>query len=139
MPVEKIILLIDDDKDDLQMLKDALKIIDMEHQVIEGGDGLEALKTLELSINQQKLPCLIVLDINMPKLDGKQTFLAIKSDKRLSHIPIVIFSTSTNMMDRTFFERNNTAYFIKPNHFTEFANTASQLISACYHRATQQK
>jgi len=138
MHVEKVILLIDDDKDDLQMLKDALKIIDREHQVIEGSDGLDALKTLELSISQQKLPCLIVLDVNMPRLDGKQTFLAIKSNKNLSHIPIVIFSTSTNLMDRTFFERNNTAYFIKPVKFAEFASTASKMMNACYHSSSKE-
>jgi len=135
MRFEKTVLLIDDDKDDLEMLEDALKLIKADHQVIEAGDGLEAIKTLELLVSQERLPCLIVLDVNLPKLDGKQTFLAIKSNNELRHIPIVIFSTSRNAMDRIFFEKHNTAYFVKPVNFSDFASTASQMIDACYHRA----
>ena len=138
MRIEKTVFLIDDDKDDLEMLQEALKVIDVDHSILEAGDGLQALNTLERLVSEQRLPCLIVLDINMPKLDGKQTFIAIKSDKQLRDIPVVIFSTSTNQMDRTFFERYNTAYFVKPVDFSGFTTTASQMMEACYHRATKQ-
>ena len=138
MNFEKIVLLIDDDEDDLQMLEEALNIIDGEHKTIQANNGLEGLKVLEDLQNENSLPCLIVLDINMPKMDGKQTFIAIKSIKKLASIPIVIFSTSTSLMDRTFFERHNTAYSVKPINFTGFAITASRMINACYHRTTKQ-
>jgi len=136
MLIEKTVLLIDDDEDDLELLQQALKTIDGNHETLQANNGVEGLKTLEKLLEQQKFPCLIVLDINMPKLDGKQTFLAIKSNEKLSNIPIVIFSTSTSSLDKTFFDRHNTAYFVKPVNLTELAITASRMINACYHNNT---
>src|SRR5215213_9195112 len=108
MRIEKTVLLVDDDKDDFEMLQEALKTIDGNHKIIEAGNGEEGMVKLKSLMKQGELPCLIVLDINMPKMDGRQTFLAIKSDDTLSKIPVVIFSTSTSLLDRTFFERHHT-------------------------------
>lgn len=138
MKIEKTVLLIDDDEDDVQMLEEALKTIDGCHRTIQAKDGVEGLKVLEGLQTEKRLPCLIVLDINMPKMDGKQTFLAIKSNNELSNIPIVIFSTSTSLLDKTFFERHNTAYFVKPVNITTLALTASRMINACYHRLAKE-
>jgi len=139
MQVERTVLLVDDDKDDLELLEEALKIVDANHRIIEAQNGEEALGVLNNLVKEGKMPCLIVLDINMPKMDGRQTFLAIKADAKISNIPVVIFSTSSSMLDRTFFERHNTAYFIKPINFTQFARTASRMISLCDHRTNQEK
>lgn len=117
------------------MLQDALKTIDVSHNIIEAHDGVEGLETLNKLAVQRRLPCLVVLDINMPKLDGKQTFLAIRSDDRFSRIPIVIFSTSSSPLDRTFFEYHRTAYLVKPINFTELARTASRMINICHHQS----
>ena len=136
MRFEKKVLLVDDDKDDLEMLEEALKIISTGHSIIEASNGQEALEILTRMLNEGELPCLIVLDINMPKMDGKQTFMKIKADNNLANIPVVIFSTSTSMLDRYFFERHRTAYFIKPINFAEFTKTASRMISHCINRET---
>jgi len=135
MRIERTVLLIDDDEDDLEMLEEALKLVDGEHKTIQAYNGVEGLEKLENLMQQNQLPCLIVLDVNMPKMDGKQTFVAIKSNPKLCNIPIVIFSTSNSLMDKTFFERTHTAYFIKPINLTGLAITASRMISTCYHRA----
>jgi len=134
MRIEKTVLLVDDDKDDIEMLEETLKIINPGHKIIEAHNGEEALESLGIMLEQGELPCLIVLDINMPKMDGKQTFMKIKADSKLAKIPIVIFSTSTSMLDRHFFERQRTAYFIKPINFAEFAKTASRMISHCMNK-----
>jgi CheY-like chemotaxis protein len=131
MRIESTVLLVDDDKDDLEMLEEALRIINPGHQVVEAHNGEEALDSLNTMLDKGELPCLIVLDINMPKLDGKQTFMKIKANNKLAKIPIVIFSTSTSVLDRNFFERHRTAYFIKPINFAEFTKTASRMISHC--------
>ena len=138
MRIEKTVLLIDDDDDDLEMLQEALKTIDGNHQTVQAKNGIEGLKTLETLVENESLPCLTVLDLNMPKMDGKQTFLAIKSNDVLSSIPIVIFSTSSSLLDKTFFDRHNVAYFVKPINLTGLAITASRMINACYHRAAKQ-
>jgi CheY-like chemotaxis protein len=100
-----MVLMVDDDPDDREMLRKALTEINVEHQFIEADDGVEAMKKLEELLKKGQLPCLIVLDINMPKMDGRQTFVAIKNNNELSKIPIVIFSTSDSVLDTTFFSK----------------------------------
>jgi CheY-like chemotaxis protein len=133
MQFERTVLLIDDDKDDLEMLQQALKAIDGEHKIIEAYNGVEGLEKLNELAASQSLPCLIVLDINMPRMDGRQAFVALKSDERFSNIPVVIFSTSSSQLDKTFFEHYKTAYLVKPINFTELARTAQRMINTCYH------
>lgn len=134
MTIEKIVLLIDDDEDDRDMLEQALHSIDGEHKIVTASDGKEGLKQLRSLSESDALPCLIVLDINMPKLDGKQAFKAIKSDEALSKIPVVIFSTSNSQLDRMFFEKYNTAYIVKPIKLCELAEAAAKMIGCCSHK-----
>lgn len=135
MRIDRTVLLIDDDKDDLELLQQALNDIHADHQIIEAHDGVEGLSLLRQLIQKKELPCLIVLDINMPRMDGRQTLIEIKSDKILSGIPVVIFSTSSSALDKTFFEKYDTAYFVKPINVQELKNTASRLIHICYHNS----
>ena len=139
MLIERTVLLIDDDEDDLEMLEQALKLIDGDHQIIEAKDGMEGLEKLVQLKDKNILPCLIVLDINMPRMDGRQTFVSMKADETLSKIPVVIFSTSTSLLDRTFFERHHTDYFVKPVNFTALATTASRMIRHCFHKIDEGK
>jgi CheY-like chemotaxis protein len=134
MNIQKIVLLIDDDEDDREMLQQALHAIDGEHKIVMAHDGKDGLKKLTNLSASDSLPCLIVLDINMPKLDGKQAFVAIKGDPTLSKIPVVIFSTSSSQLDRMFFEKYNTAYFVKPIKVCELAEAASRMIGCCSHK-----
>jgi CheY-like chemotaxis protein len=136
MRIERAVLLIDDDKDDLELLQQALSGIDIEHRIIEAGDGIQGLNILNELMAQKKLPCLIVLDVNMPRMDGRETLVKIKSDPTLSRIPIVAFSTSSSQLDISFFEKHNTAYFVKPIKFDELKKTAERLISICIHRSS---
>ncbi len=137
MKFENTLLLVDDDADDRAMLKEALKDLNVDHELIEAQDGMDALRKLQELSRVGKLPCLIVLDINMPKMDGRETFISIRNDSGLAKIPIVIFSTSDSMLDKTFFQHHNTAYFVKPINFTELKKTASRLINVCYHNANK--
>src|SRR5262245_21163874 len=126
MKIEKLVLMMDDDEDDRDMLQKALQSIDTGHTIIAAHDGKDGLNQLRQLRESNSLHCLVVLDINMPKMVGKQTFVAIKDDEELSKIPVVIFSTSTNPMDRMFFEKHDTAYFVKPINVTDLADAASR-------------
>ena len=71
----KTILYVDDDADDREFLSIALKQASPQTQVVLAEHGVAALNYLnETSVRQAKLPCLIILDLNMPVLDGRQTF-----------------------------------------------------------------
>lgn len=137
MKFENTLLVVDDDADDREMLKEALKDLKVNHELIEAHDGMDALSKLQELSKKGNLPCLIVLDINMPKMDGRETFVSLRNDSELSKIPIVIFSTSDSLLDKTFFQHHNAAYFVKPINFTELKKTASRLINICYHNANR--
>ena len=125
------ILYVDDDLDDLQLLNDAIKKIDQNYIIEEAHDGVEAMDMLEKMKHNGKLPCLIILDINMPKMDGKQTLVAIQNDEILSSIPVLIFSTSSSVLDKVFFEKKHVAFITKPVDFHHFVKVASDLLSYC--------
>jgi len=127
----RTILCIDDDADDLQLLAEAVQHIDPQCRIIKAFDGLHGITLLQEMQSQQQLPCLIVMDINMPKLDGKQTFVRLQADAVLSTVPIVVFSTSSSPMDKLFFQSKGAAFITKPIRFEQLLEVASDLLSYC--------
>ena len=131
MSVTPTILCVDDDVDDLYLLRKAITTINPTYQITEAYDGVDALQRLKDLQEKNELPSLIVLDINMPKMDGRETFLAIKNDEQLSHIPLVILSTSSSVLDRIFFHSKNIEYITKPINFDTLLAIAKKLLSYC--------
>jgi CheY-like chemotaxis protein len=125
------ILYIDDDQDDLEVLADAFERIG-NYELVKASDGIEGLSKLEGMKETSSLPCLIILDLNMPRMDGKQTFVEIKKKDGLSNIPIVIFSTSQNPMDKMFFEEK-VEYIVKPVRVQGLVETVERMLHACGH------
>jgi CheY-like chemotaxis protein len=89
----RTILCIDDDVDDLQLLSEAVQRLDPQCRIVKAFDGMHGISILQEMHAAQQLPCLIVMDINMPKLDGKQTFVQLQADSIFSNIPVVVFLT----------------------------------------------
>ena len=108
------ILWADDDTDDLQMMREILIKNNQDFDIREVGNGKEALTYLEQAQAAGNLPCLIILDINMPVLGGKETLATIKSREEFKFIPVVVFTTSESDLDRLFCERYNTQMITKP-------------------------
>ncbi len=130
-PLGKTILCIDDDPDDLQLLREAVRTIDGNITIIEAHDGEDGMAQLSSLKESGNLPCLVVLDINMPRMDGKTTFVKIRSDDGLSTVPVVIFSTSSSPLDKMYFNREQVAYFTKPINFAQLVDVATAMISYC--------
>ena len=78
-----------------------------------------------------ELPCLVVLDINMPRMDGKQTLVALQKDEDLSAIPVVLFSTSSSALDKSFSKAKHVELITKPFDFKSLYVTAHKLLSYC--------
>jgi CheY-like chemotaxis protein len=131
MVVHHKILIADDDADDIEMLKSALKETGHAFDIIEANDGVEAIDRLQQLYDGGELPCLIVLDINMPRMNGMQTFLNIKANENFAFIPIVILSTSTYSEDLSFFLGRNARYFIKPINYKGLVETAATILNLC--------
>ncbi|TCJ14324.1 response regulator [Flaviaesturariibacter flavus] len=131
------IVYMDDDQDDLQLLREAMDRFDGDYQLLDAADGIEGLELLQRLKAGHELPCLIVLDINMPRMDGRRTFQQIRKDPALAHIPIVIFSTSNSELDKLFFRGKNVEYITKPVHFNSLVEVAERMLQTCHEAKVQ--
>ena len=127
----KTILLVDDDHDDLHLLSEVLKDIDPSYFIIQAHNGEKAIEILEEAKASDSFPCLIVLDINMPKMDGKQTLVTIQNDLKFSSIPVVMFSTSSSEVDKMFFKSKNVEMITKPIEFQILYQVAVKMLNYC--------
>src|SRR5690349_16666588 len=90
------ILVVEDDAGDVLMIREAFEATGRPRLVEVAGDGQEALDFLRLTVaaDPARRPDVILLDLNMPRVDGHETLAALKSDERLREIPVVVFTTS---------------------------------------------
>ena len=125
------ILCVDDDADDLQLLHETLKGVEEEFAVLEAHNGRQAIELLQkLKLNKAH-PCLIILDINMPVLNGKETLSIIKKDEELKSIPVVVFTTSGSESDRRFCKFYGVEMITKPPSFHSFKSVVQKILSFC--------
>ena len=125
---------VDDDADDREFLTDAIKDVSPEVDVVLAENGLVALDYLKaIKKEETKLPCLIVLDINMPYLDGVQTFHQLKQDATLKKLPVIVFSSSQKPDDEIFFNSLGIEYITKPMDIHYMCTIASHMVSVCCH------
>jgi CheY-like chemotaxis protein len=93
------ILVVDDDKEDHMILLDFFTEVGLQDKIYFVDNGQRAIEFLETA-NDAELPKLIVLDLNMPVLNGTQTLIQMKQRARLKNIPVIIYSTSENETER---------------------------------------
>lgn len=127
----RTVLCVDDDPDDQLMVLDSIKEIDPTIRVASALNGVEALRFLEEGKNGGGLPCLVLMDINMPLMDGKKAVTLIKKDKELDSIPVVMFTTSSSPLDQTFCERHGVPFMTKPVSQRGLEETVKKLLSLC--------
>src|SRR5687767_2176865 len=89
----------DDDPDDQEFFKTMVSEIDPSISVVLVNNGLELLQYLNNVVPKNKLPCCIVLDINMPIWDGIRTLKALKVEDKYKGIPVIMFTTSRSLRD----------------------------------------
>lgn len=92
----KTIFLIEDNRGDIRLIQEALKSATVPCNIVVARDGMEAMVALQ---QQQVQPDLILLDLNLPKKDGREVLAEIKADDGLRHIPIIVLTTSRNEED----------------------------------------
>ncbi len=120
--------IVDDDAEDRDLLMEALYSIDSGGQCFTAKNGEEGLQ--KLAEDLIPLPDFIFLDLNMPRLNGKQFLIEIKKIKRFSHIPVVIYTTSSDPKDREETKQLGALYYItKPYGFDEICNALLSVFS----------
>ncbi|MBN1889257.1 MAG: response regulator [Thermoflexales bacterium] len=115
----KPILLVEDDEVDAMTVKRAMREIKLSNPLQRAGNGEEALALLRDT--QREKPYLILLDLNMPKMNGIEFLRVVKQDKALRRIPVVVLTTSKEDQDRlASFELSVAGYMVKPVEYADF-------------------
>lgn len=126
MGTEVLILLVEDDLVDIMTIKRAFKDNKITNPIHVCKNGLEALEFLQKSSNRR--PSIILLDINMPKMNGIEFLEVIKKDEDLKSIPVVVLTTSKAEQDKMeSFNLGVAGYMIKPVDYLQFVETVKTI------------
>jgi CheY-like chemotaxis protein len=126
MRSKKPILLVEDDYVDAMTVKRALRDIKVTNPIHTAGNGEEALDFLRNGKSVR--PCIILLDLNLPKMNGIEFLKVAKTDDSLKRIPVVVLTTSKNEQDiADSFNHSVAGYMIKPVDYLQFVEIARTL------------
>jgi CheY-like chemotaxis protein len=128
----RFLLHIEDDEDDQAMLKEAIKETEAAPEVWTARNGQEGLEILRQCVLLNNLPSLIILDLNLPGMDGKKVLMEIKKHPVLSLIPVAIFTTSSSQLDKLFAEKHHVELITKPSSEVDFFQSVKNILENCY-------
>jgi len=115
----KPILLVEDDRVDAMTVRRAMKDIKVVNRLDIAGDGEDALAFLRDPENEE--PCIILLDLNMPRMNGIEFLTLVKQDEALKRIPVVVLTSSSEEQDKVdSFDLGVAGYMIKPVDYHQF-------------------
>ena len=123
------VLYVDDDIDDLLLISEAFEKYTDHLTVVHANNGAQGLKALEDM--QENLPCLLIIDINMPIMDGKEMLVKIREHSQFKNLPVIMFSTSDSSKDKEFAEDHDAEFFSKPGNYNELRMLVEQFVRKC--------
>ena len=128
----KKILLVEDNENDIELTLNALKDCHLSNEVYSVRDGAEALDYMYCRDKYQDraegMPCVILLDLKMPRVDGIEVLRTLKSDPELRHVPIVMLTSSREERDLVLsYDLGVNAFVVKPVDFSQFVQAIRNL------------
>ncbi|HWS77344.1 MAG TPA: response regulator [Thermomonas sp.] len=129
----KTILLVEDNPDDVELTRIAFAEAGSEHQLTVVSDGAEAVDYLlgrgrYADRNTADLPTLVLLDLNLPKLDGREVLQAIRAETATRSLPVVVLTTSAEPFDvDEVYALGANSYIQKPVEFERFVEVVRQI------------
>jgi len=130
---KRFILLVEDNPDDVELTKRALKIHNIANEVIVARDGVEALDYLFATgayagRDTTVTPQLVLLDLKLPKVDGLEVLRRLRTDERTMFLPVVILTSSKEEQDLVNgYKLHANSYIRKPVDFNQFSEAVRQL------------
>ena len=122
----KPVLLVEDDNVDAMTVKRSIEDLELKTKLVRTTNGEEALEYLRDEKNE--MPCFVLLDLNMPKMNGIEFLKIIKADDRLKKIPVIVLTTSKEDQDVVeSFELSAAGYMIKPVDYKQFVDSMKTL------------
>jgi two-component system response regulator len=129
LPSGDYILCIDDDKDDCDLLNESIKKIDGNIEAIFLLSADEAMAFLKIAVEKNRLPIIIILDINMPRIDGTELLLKIRNELKLS-TPVLFLTTTPRNQDILIGERNGASLMPKPKDLAGYDKIAKTIFKS---------
>lgn len=121
------ILLVEDDLIEIMKLNRTVSTLKLNHKIIEANNGEDALKILE---KKEDLPDIILLDINMPKINGIEFLNILKKDEVLRYLPTIVLTTSSNQKDLLeCYKIGIAGYVLKPLKYEDYVSKIEKLLA----------
>lgn len=124
----KLLLYIEDDLDDIALMQDIIHEVAPALRFVAEHNGRKALQFLSYQKQQNDLPCFILLDFNMPIMNGEDVLEALKKDDLLQKIPTAVFTTSSGLREQSICEAYGVEMVTKPAKISDFKKIISHLI-----------
>jgi len=127
------ILLVEDNAMDVELILDAFKEARLNNEIFVARNGKEALQYMfgegaYADRKQYPLPDIVLLDLNMPGVDGHEVLKRIKSTEKLKRLPVIILTSSKDEGDRAMsYDNGANSYLVKPVSFGSFLNVVKQV------------
>lgn len=125
------ILLVEDNEDDVELTSLAFLSTDLPNRLHVARDGIEGLAFLHrrAGYEQSPRPNLILLDLNMPRMDGRELLVRVKSDAQLRNIPVIVLTTSDSEADISrAYDLHANAYVTKPVDYSKFVEVTDRIV-----------
>ncbi|HEU0112211.1 MAG TPA: response regulator [Flavisolibacter sp.] len=129
-----VLLYAEDDLDDFESLEDAVEQLTDKYNVVNARNGTEVISMLQTQFFE-RLPCLIILDLNMPLMDGKEVLSWLKNEERFKEIPVMIFTTSSREEDVKLCQTHKCTFFRKPTLYRDLLHVAQTMLDMCNHKS----
>lgn len=126
-----LVIYADDDTDDLFLVSEGFLEYAPQIDLITVRDGTELFDCLQTLETNHQMPCLLILDINMPRMSGKEVLRQLRQMPRYEDLSVVLFTTSSSSQDMYFAESYNSGFIIKPENFNDIAAIIEQFFHQC--------
>jgi CheY-like chemotaxis protein len=131
LPPKSLVLYADDDPEDIELVSEAFQVYAQNIELMTFRDGIELLSFIETINPFHAAPCLFILDINMPRLNGKETLRRLRRLQTFADVPAVLFSTSSLPADAAFAKNFNAGFVTKPLHTNQVHMIIDEIIDHC--------
>jgi CheY-like chemotaxis protein len=126
-----IVVYADDDPDDIELVEGAFRQYANNVEVVSFQNGSQALSYLSNLAAEDPVPCLIIFDINMPVLNGKDALVRLRQMEKYECVPAVLFTTSNMPIDKNFAQHYRAGFVTKPLGFDQMEVITKQFIDNC--------
>ncbi|QDH68691.1 response regulator [Marilutibacter alkalisoli] len=131
--MEKVILLVEDNPDDAELARLAFEEANVANRLVVAKDGVEALDYLfargaHADRDPGELPSIVLLDLNLPRVDGREVLTAIRENETTRNLPVVVLTTSAEPLDvDSSYALGVNSYIQKPVDFEQFVWAVKQV------------